>query len=332
MMSRRQVLGAAALAAVAPATGNARLAESVASSADLDHLVVRHRRVIVDNVELFYREAGRAEAPAVLLLHGFPSSSHMFRDLIPALADRYHVVAPDYPGFGQSAMPDPATFDYSFDRLAEVVDAFTARLGLDRFVLYVQDYGAPIGYRIAVKHPERVRGLIVQNGNAYEEGLREFWTPIKAFWKDPTGANRDHLLKALELESTRWQYVHGARRPERISPDAWVVDQAGLDRPGNKEIQLRLFYSYRTNVPLYPAWQAYFRRHQPPMLIVWGRNDPIFPAEGAEPYRRDLKDVEVHLLDAGHFALEEEGETIAALIRSFLERRVIAAPAGSGRS
>ena len=284
-----------------------------------------YRTVDVDGVRVFYREAGPKDAPHVLLLHGFPSSSHMFRDLMPALADRFHVVAPDYPGFGQSAMPDPAAFDYSFDRLADVVDAFTTRIGLDRYALYLQDYGAPIGFRLAVKHPERVRALIVQNGNAYEEGLREFWTPIKAYWRDPTGANREAMLKALELDSTRWQYTHGARRPERISPDAWVVDQAGLDRPGNKEIQLRLFYSYRTNVPLYPVWQAYFRRHQPPTLLVWGKNDPIFPAEGAEPYRRDLKDVELHLLDTGHFALEEEGETIAALIRSFLERRVVPA-------
>jgi pimeloyl-ACP methyl ester carboxylesterase len=247
----------------------------------------------------------------------------MFRDLIPALADRFHVVAPDYPGFGHSAMPSVTEFDYSFDHLAEVIDAFTARVGLDRYALYVQDYGAPVGFRLAVKHPERVRALVIQNGNAYEEGLREFWGPIKAYWQDPTGERREHMVKALGLEGTRWQYLQGARRPERISPDAWTFDQALLDRPGNKEIQLQLFYSYRTNPPRYPEWQAYFRRHQPPTLIVWGRNDPIFPAEGAHPYTRDLRDVELHLLDTGHFALEEEGATIARLMGAFLERTLL---------
>ena len=279
-----------------------------------------YRTVDVAGVRVFFREAGPRDAPHVLLLHGFPSSSHMFRDLIPALADRFHVVAPDYPGFGHSAMPAVQEFDYSFDHLAEVIDAFTTRLGLDRYALYVQDYGAPVGFRLAVKHPERIRALVIQNGNAYEEGLGQFWAPIKAYWEDPTGERRAHMLEALELEGTRWQYLHGARRPDRISPDAWLIDQALLHRPGNKEIQLQLFYSYRTNPPRYPEWQAYFRRHQPPTLIVWGRNDPIFPAEGAHPYRRDLRDVELHLLDTGHFALEEEGATIAGLMRAFLER------------
>jgi pimeloyl-ACP methyl ester carboxylesterase len=279
-----------------------------------------YRNVEVAGVRVFYREAGPADGPQVLLLHGFPASSHMFRDLIPALADRFHVIAPDYPGFGHSAMPAVDAFDYSFDHLAEVIDAFTARVGFDRYALYVQDYGAPIGFRLAVKHPERVRALVIQNGNAYDEGLREFWDPIKAYWRDPTGERRAAMVKALELEGTRWQYLHGARQPERISPDAWVFDQALLDRPGNTEIQLQLFYSYRTNPPRYAEWQAYFRRHQPPALIVWGRHDPIFPAEGAHPYARDLKNVELHLLDTGHFALEEDGPTIARLMRAFLER------------
>ncbi len=281
-----------------------------------------YRHVEVDGVRIFYREAGPVDAPHVLLLHGFPSSSHMFRDLIPALADRFHVVAPDYPGFGHSDMPAPDAFAYTFDHLADVIDSFTARVGLDRYALYVQDYGAPVGFRLAVRHPERIRALVIQNGNAYDEGLREFWNPIKAYWQDPTGPNRDGLAKALELESTRWQYLQGARRPERISPDGWLTDQALLDRPGNKDIQLQLFYSYRTNPPRYAEWQAYFRRYQPPALIVWGRNDPIFPAEGAQPYTRDLKDVELHLLDTGHFALEEEGDTIARLMRAFLERHL----------
>ena len=279
-----------------------------------------HRYVDVDGVRVFYREAGPADAPHVLLLHGFPASSHMFRNLIPALADRYHVVAPDYPGFGHSDMPSPDAFAYTFDHLADVVDAFTARVGLDRYALYVQDYGAPIGFRLAVRHPERVRALVIQNGNAYDEGLGEFWDPIKAYWKDPGGANREAVAKGLAPEATKWQYLQGMRHPERVSPDAWLIDQALLDRPGNREIQLQLFYSYRSNPPLYPAWQAYFRAYQPPALIVWGRNDPIFPAEGARPYTRDLKDVELHLLDTGHFALEEEGDTIARLMVAFLDR------------
>jgi pimeloyl-ACP methyl ester carboxylesterase len=282
-----------------------------------------HRYVEIDGVRLFYREAGPADAPHVLLLHGFPSSSHMFRNLIPALAERFHVVAPDYPGFGHSDMPAPDAFAYTFEHLADVIDAFTARVGLDRYALYVQDYGAPIGFRLAVRHPERIRALVVQNGNAYDEGLREFWDPIKAYWKDPGDTNRQVLAKGLESEATKWQYLHGTGHPERVSPDAWLVDQALLDRPGNREIQLQLFYSYRSNPPLYPAWQAYFRAHQPPTLIVWGRNDPIFPAEGARPYSRDLKDVELHLLDTGHFALEDEGDTIARLMHAFLERHLL---------
>jgi pimeloyl-ACP methyl ester carboxylesterase len=281
-----------------------------------------YRTVAVDGLDIFYREAGPRDAPTVLLLHGFPTSSHMFRNLIPALADRFHVVAPDYPGFGQSAMPSPDAFDYTFDHLAGVMERFTERLGLGRYSLYVQDYGAPIGFRLAVRHPERVQALVIQNGNAYEEGLREFWEPLKAYWREPNDARRAELAKALELDGTRWQYTHGVRRPELISPDTWTVDQYLLDRPGNKAIQLQLFYSYGSNPPLYPQWQEYFRRHQPPTLIVWGRNDPIFPAEGALPYRRDLKDVELHLLDTGHFALEEDGDVIARLMRTFLEKRV----------
>jgi pimeloyl-ACP methyl ester carboxylesterase len=326
----RLVIAAVAIAAAAPSApaiaGPAtRQTPPRAATAAGSRPETTYQSVEVDGVRIFYREAGPKDAPHVLLLHGFPASSHMFRNLIPALADRFHVVAPDYPGFGHSAMPAPDAFDYSFDRLAEVVDAFTTRIGLDRYAMYVQDYGAPIGFRLAVRHPERVRALVIQNGNAYEEGLRDFWVPIKAYWKDPTGANRQALAQALELDATRWGYTHGARRPERISPDTWLTDQALLDRPGNKDIQLQLFYSYRTNPPLYPAWQAYFRRYQPPTLIVWGKNDAIFPVQGAEPYRRDLHDVEFHLLDTGHFALEEQGDTIARLMRAFLERRLSSA-------
>jgi pimeloyl-ACP methyl ester carboxylesterase len=281
-----------------------------------------HRTVEVDGLTIFYREAGPRDAPTVLLLHGFPTSSHMFRNLIPALADRFHVVAPDYPGFGHSSMPRLGEFEYTFDRLAAVMERFTERLGLSRYSLYVQDYGAPIGFRLATRHPERVQALVIQNGNAYEEGLGDFWKPLKAYWREPSEAHRAALAPSLELEATRWQYTHGVRRPELVSPDNWVIDQSLLDRPGNKAIQLQLFYSYGSNPPLYPQWQEYFRRHQPPTLIVWGRNDPIFPAEGAHPYRRDLKDVEFHLLDTGHFALEEDGDEIARLMRRFLESRL----------
>jgi pimeloyl-ACP methyl ester carboxylesterase len=282
-----------------------------------------YQTVEVDGQSIFYREAGPKNAPTVLLLHGFPSSSHMFRNLIPALADQFHVVAPDYPGFGNSSMPAVGEFDYTFDHLADVIDAFAARIGLTSYALYVQDYGAPIGFRLAVKHPERIRALVIQNGNAYEEGLRDFWTPIKAYWREPTDEHRATLAKSLELDATRWQYTHGVRRPELISPDNWIVDQYLLDRPGNKAIQLQLFYSYGSNPALYPQWQEYFRRYQPPTLIVWGKNDAIFPAEGAYPYQRDLKDLEFHLLDTGHFALEEEGDTIARLMRRFLETRLL---------
>jgi pimeloyl-ACP methyl ester carboxylesterase len=288
---------------------------------------VFHRTVKVDGLDIFYREAGPKDAPTILLLHGFPTSSHMFRNLIPALGDRYHVVAPDYPGFGNSSAPAVDRFEYTFDNLAKVIDTFTERVGLTRYALYVQDYGAPVGYRLAVKHPDRVTALIVQNGNAYDEGIdNEFWAPLKAYWKSRTEANSVPLRKFLTLEATRWQYTHGVRNPEVISPDNWNIDQPLLDRPGNAEIQLALLYSYGSNPPLYPEWQAYFRKHQPPALIVWGKNDSIFPAAGAYPYRRDLKDVEFHLLDTGHFALEEDGSTIARLIRDFLAKRGVGAP------
>jgi pimeloyl-ACP methyl ester carboxylesterase len=281
---------------------------------------VRYRTVAVDKLGIFYREAGPKDAPAILLLHGFPTSSHMFRNLIPRLAERYRVVAPDYPGFGQSSMPPRDKFVYSFDNLAKVIDDFTVKVGLSEYTLYVQDYGAPIGFRIASAHPERIRGLVIQNGNAYDEGLREFWKPIKAYWADPSAKNRQTLAESLTLETLKWQYTHGVRDATRISPDNWVHDAERLNRPGNREIQLDLFLSYGSNPPLYPRWQEYFRKHQPPALIVWGKNDQIFPAEGAHPYRRDLKNVELHLLDTGHFALEEHGPLIAERILAFMKR------------
>ncbi len=287
---------------------------------------VTHQPVTVDGLDVFYREAGPKDAPAVLLLHGFPTSSQMFRNLIPRLADGYRVVAPDYPGYGHSSMPAHDTFAYTFDNLARVIDEFTKEVGLTRYALYVQDYGAPVGYRLAAAHPERVTAIVVQNGNAYDEGLdNPFWEPIKAYWREPASREkRDALRGLLTYEATRWQYTHGVRDPELVSPDGPAHDQFLLDRPGNDEIQLDLFLSYGSNPPLYPRWQAYFREHRPPMLIAWGKNDQIFPPAGAEPYRRDLKTLEYHLLDAGHFALESHGPEIAALIRDFLARRVSA--------
>lgn len=282
--------------------------------------VVTYQSVRVDGLDIFYREAGPKEAPAILLLHGFPTSSQMFRNLIPALADRYRVVAPDYPGYGHSSMPSRAEYTYTFDNLARSIEAFTEQVNLTRYALYVQDYGAPVGYRLAAAHPERVSAIIVQNGNAYEEGLdNDFWKPVKAYWDDPTSEEKRNALRGLiTYEATRWQYTVGVPHPERVSPDGAAHDQFLLDRPGNDEIQLDMFLSYGSNPPLYPQWQEYFRQHQPPMLIAWGKNDPIFPAAGAEPYRRDLQTLEYHLLDAGHFALETNGHEIAALMRDFL--------------
>jgi pimeloyl-ACP methyl ester carboxylesterase len=284
---------------------------------------VAYRTIKIDGLDIFYREAGPKTAPGVLLLHGFPTSSHMFRNLIPALADRFHVVAPDYPGFGQSSSPPADKFTYTFDNLADVVGKLTERVGLTNYTLYLQDYGAPVGYRLAVKNPQRVTGLVIQNGNAYEEGVNnDFWKPVKAYWKDRTDTNAEPLRGFVKLETTKWQYLNGVRNAEAISPDTWTIDQALLDRPGNNKIQLDLLYDYRTNLERYPAWHAFFREYQPPALIVWGKNDAIFPAEGAHPYKRDLKNVELHLLDTGHFALEEDGDQIASLIRAFLLKNV----------
>lgn len=290
-----------------------------------------YRTVKVDNHDIFYREAGSKDAPTILLLHGFPSSSHMFRNLIPMLAEKFHVIAPDHLGFGQSSAPTPSEFQYTFDNLSNITDKFTEALKLDKFSMYVQDYGAPIGYRIAAKHPERIQALIVQNGNAYVEGLdNDFWKPFRPFWENRNKETAAPLLPFFELPATKWQYLTGVRQVESICPDAWMHDQAGMDRPGNKDIQLELFHSYGSNSPLYPQWQEYFRTHQPPTLIVWGKNDPIFPAAGAEPYKRDLKNLEFHLLDTGHFALEEDCDVIGKLINQFLAK-TLPAPVGASQ-
>lgn len=284
--------------------------------------VIHHRTAKVDGVDIFYREAGPKDGPVVLLLHGFPTSSHMFRRLIPHLADRYRVVAPDYPGFGESAAPDHKEFDYSFARYADLMDGLLSRLGIDRYAVYLMDYGAPVGYRLALKHPERVSAMIVQNGNAYEEGLTGFWDPIKAYWKDPSTENREKLGFLVAPATTRFQYEDGVSDLSRIDPDNWRHDQPLLDRPGNRDIQLDLFRDYGSNVPLYPAFQAFFRERRPPTLIVWGKNDKIFPESGARPYLRDLPNAEYHIFDSGHFLLEDKFERVAPLIHDFLDRKV----------
>jgi pimeloyl-ACP methyl ester carboxylesterase len=275
----------------------------------------------VDDLGIFYREAGPRDAPTILLLHGFPTSSHMFRNLIMRLSDKFHLVAPDYPGYGNSSAPPVDAFDYSFDHIAEIIEKFAQQhMQLKRFSMYLQDYGAPIGFRIAAKHPDWIEALIIQNGNAYEEGLKDFWIPIKAYWQNRSKENEAAMRKSLTIDATKWQYTHGVRNVEAISPDNWLIDQPLLDRPGNDKIQLQMFYSYRTNPPLYPQWQEYFREHRPPTLIAWGKNDQIFPADGAHPYKRDLRNIDFHLLDTGHFALEEDYELVAELIYNFLRR------------
>ena len=284
---------------------------------------VHYKTTRINDLDIFYRDAGPQNAPAILLLHGFPTSSNMFRNLIPRLAGSFRVIAPDYPGFGQSSMPDHNSYAYTFENYADIVDKLAEQLGVSKYSVYVMDYGAPVGYRLALRHPERVQALIVQNGNAYDEGLREFWDPIKKYWNDATPENRAGLHFLVEAKATRWQYENGASDLTLLDPTTWALDQIGLDRPGNRDIQMDLFYDYRTNVPLYPDFQNFFRNNQPPTLIVWGKNDFIFPPEGAAPYGRDLKNLETHLLDTGHFALETHGEEIASRIETFLPKNNI---------
>jgi len=281
---------------------------------------IQYRRQAVGDVDVFYREAGPADAPVLLLLHGFPTASHMFRDLIPQLADRYRVIAPDLPGFGQTRAPERGSFTYSFDALAQVVEGFIDAIGLDRFALYIFDYGAPTGLRLALRRPDRITAIISQNGNAYEEGFSDEWGPGQAYWRDPSDANREACRASLSADTIRnWQYGTGAD-PVLLSPDGYELDIAYMGRPGAEEVQLDLILDYRTNVALYPAFQAYFRTHRPPFLAVWGRHDPAFVPAGALAYKRDLPDAEVHLLDTGHFALETHHHEIAAYVRDFLGR------------
>lgn len=284
--------------------------------------MITYQNATVDGNTIFYREAGPKDAPAVLLLHGFPTSSHMFRNLIPELAGRFHVVAPDLPGFGFSGSPSRTEFQYTFEHLAAVIDRFTQTIGLNRYAIYVFDYGAPVGLRLALSHPERVTAIVSQNGNAYEEGLSQGWNPIQKYWSEPTEENRSALRAFLTPEATRSQYRFGVPNQALLAPESWELDSARLARPGNDEIQLDLFLDYSSNVALYPKFQEYFRAWRPPLLAVWGKNDPFFLPAGAEAYRRDIPHAEIHLYDTGHFALETHHREIASVIREFLDRKV----------
>ena len=284
--------------------------------------MIRYKQVAVGGNKIFYREAGPAAAATILLLHGFPTSSHMFRNLIPALADRYHVVAPDLPGFGFSDAPDRKSFRYTFENLAKVIDSFTQAIGLQSYAIYVFDYGAPVGLRLALAHPDRITAIVSQNGNAYEQGLSEGWNPIQKYWKDPNETNRAALREFLKPEATKWQYSHGVQDASLVAPEACELDSALLARNGNDEIQLDLFLDYASNVALYPKFQEYFRAKQPPLLALWGKNDPIFLPPGAEAYKRDIPGAEVHFFDTGHFALETHHREIGETIREFLGRKL----------
>jgi pimeloyl-ACP methyl ester carboxylesterase len=279
----------------------------------------RYRKVKVDGFNVFYREAGRSDAPVLLLLHGFPSAGHMFRELIPMLSDRLRLIAPDLPGFGQSDMPPRDKFSYTFVKLADVIERFTEVIGLSRFAIYVFDYGAPTGFRLAVRHPERISAIISQNGNAYEEGLSDGWPPIRAYWQDPSEKNRAALRAFLSPETTVWQYTHGVADTSRVSPDGYSLDNFYLARPGAHDVQLDLFGDYKTNVAMYPDFQAYFRQHKPPFLAVWGKNDPFFLPPGAEAFKRDMPLADVRFFDTGHFALETHCEDIAKVMGDFLD-------------
>ena len=281
---------------------------------------IQYHKADVDGFNVFYREAGRTDAPALLLLHGFPTAGHMYRDLIPALSDRFRVIAPDLPGFGQSDMPSRDKFAYTFARLAEVIERFTEVIGLARFAVYIFDYGAPTGLRMAVRHPERIAAIISQNGNAYEEGLSDGWNPIRAYWQNPSEANRAALRAFLSPETTIWQYTHGVTDISLVSPDGYSLDNHYLERTGADEVQLDLFGDYKSNVAMYPEFQAYFRKHKPPLLALWGKNDPFFLPPGAEAFKRDIPGAEVRFFDTGHFALETHCAEIAIAIRDFLPR------------
>ena len=315
-MKLQKFFRAAAAAAFTLALGSVAFAQT-------DTRRVTYHTASVDGLKIFYREAGPKDAPNLVLLHGFPSSSHMFRELMPRLSDKYHVLAPDYPGFGYSDSPTPEQYAYTFDHLADTIDHFLDQQGVKKYSIYVQDYGSPVGFRLATRHPERIQAIITQNGNAYDEGLSPFWAEyLYAYWNDPNSTNEAKVHQLLTLDSTKLQYLQGFRAPENVSPDSYNFDQAGLERPGNDRIQLALFYDYRKNPPLYASWHQYLCEKKPPVLAVWGKNDPIFLPAGAEAFLRDDPRAELHLLNTGHFALEEDGAEIALLIREFLGKNI----------
>jgi len=299
------------------------LSAQMKDSKMVEPLRVTYHTTQVDDLKIFYREAGPKDAPTIVLLHGFPSSSHMFRELIPRLSDKFHVLAPDYPGFGYSDAPSPEQYAYTFDHLADTVDHFLDQKGVTKYSIYIQDYGSPVGFRLATRHPERVQAIITQNGNAYDEGLSPFWAEfLYPYWKDPNPTNEAKVRQLLMLDATKLQYLQGFRHPDDVSPDSYLFDQAKLDRPGNDRIQLALFYDYRNNPPLYPAWHKYLHDKKPAVLVVWGKNDPVFAPAGAEAFLRDVPNAELRLLDSGHFALEEDGAEIAQIIRAFLAKNI----------
>jgi len=308
----------------APGSGRPNDKRVALCPASFEHLVTRHRTARVKGLDIFYREAGRLEAPAVLLLHGFPASSHMFRHLIPALAEDFRVVAPDYPGFGNSSFPPRESFAYTFEVLAGAIEEFTDQIGLKRYAIYIQDYGAPIGLRLALKRPKAIAAIVTQNGNAYAEGLSSLWEPLKAYWRNPSASNRAVLQGWLGADGTRLQYAAGVRddQLERLAPDTWALDWDKLSRAGNADAQIDLFGDYKSNVGLYPEFQRFFREHRPPMLILWGKNDPFFTVEGAKAFLRDVPNAELDLIDASHFALETHGPYAARRICDFLQRSV----------
>ncbi|MFT5116104.1 MAG: pimeloyl-ACP methyl ester carboxylesterase [Parasphingorhabdus sp.] len=323
--SKLFVVGLAVSTLLGMAPYAASASTDTGSTADNLTTDARFRSMEIQGIDIAYREAGDPSNPAIVLLHGFPTSSHMYRELIPQLAANYHVIAPDYPGFGASAMPAAGEFDYSFANFANVVNELLERKSVDKYAMYLMDYGAPVGFRLFAKYPGRVSGFIIQNGNAYDEGLEAFWDPIKAYWADPSSQNRENLRSSLlTIDATKWQWTHGIpdNKLELVSPDNWHHDQYLLDRPGNKDIQLEMFLSYGTNVTEYPRWQELFRQHQPPALIVWGKGDYIFPVAGAHPYERDLASVEKYIIDTGHFALETHLDFISTKIDDFMVRTV----------
>jgi pimeloyl-ACP methyl ester carboxylesterase len=314
MIKKTRAAASAALAL----SGAGALAQTVPSTAS----TTTYHVIAIEGIEIFYREAGPRDAPTLLLLHGYPSSSRMFDTLIPLLADRYHIVAPDYPGFGHSAAPSPASFAYTFDHLAAIVDKLTETLGLTRYVVYLQDYGGPIGFRLALRHPERIQAMIIQNAVAYEEGLGPAWELRRAYWKDRAAYEQKVIPGFTSLAGAKERHVGTSPHPERYNPDDWTDEFAILARPGEMQIQADLFYDYQTNVAAYPGWQAWLRQHRPPMLVVWGKYDPSFAVAGASAYQRDVPDAEIHILDAGHFALDEAVDQIATLMREFLEKHL----------